>query len=460
MTSIHAKNRSDFEMNESIRTVIENARIWAGPGSEIESGTIAFEGSRFIDPAITRNDPTAHRKDGCNLLYMPGFVNAHGHLYSALARGMPAPPRQAGSFAQILEYIWWRLDKALDPESVLMSAYTGIMDSIRSGVTTIIDHHASPHAIDGSLSVIASALTDIGMRGDLCYEVSDRDGTAAARAGIYENERYLDSLRKHPDPLLAGHFGLHALFTISDVTLDESVQVAEKLGVGFHVHVAEGPEDGEHSRTRHNMDLVSRMSKHGVLRPDTLLIHGVHLNPEDLAAISHHPVTLVHNPQSNQNNAVGFCDITSVHEAGINLALGNDGIGGAILPELRAAVFAGHHAARSPGKPSWALPFSMLMNTNTSLASKAFGLPIGRIEPGYAADFISVDYTPPTPWTKDNTIGHFLFGLCERLRVLDVWVNGNQVLRDGRFIRIDEDRIAERSRAAAAMLWDKLSADH
>lgn len=446
-------------MNESRRTLIENARIWAGPGSEIEHGAIAFEGNRFIDPATARDDPGSIRRDGSNLLHMPGFVNAHGHLYSALARGMPAPPRQAGNFAQILEYIWWRLDKALDPESLLMSAYTGIMDSIRSGVTTIFDHHASPRAIDGSLSVIASALKDIGMRGDLCYEVSDRDGTAAARAGIRENERHLESLRQHPDPLLAGHFGLHALFTLSDETLKESVQAAEKLGTGFHVHVAEGPEDVELSQTRHGMGLIPRMLKHDMLRPDTLLIHGVHLTSDDLATLARHPVTLVHNPQSNQNNAVGFCDITAVHDAGVNLALGNDGIGGAILPELRAAVFAGHHAARSPGRPSWALPFSMLMHANTTLATKAFGIPIGRIEPGYAADFITVDYIPPTPWTIDNTIGHFLFGLCERLRVHDVWVNGTQVLGGGRFIRIDEDQIAERSRAAATAVWEKLSAD-
>lgn len=440
------------------RTVIDNARIWAGPGSSIESGCIAFEGNMFIDPSLCRDDPNVVRLDGKNRLFMPGLVNAHGHLYSALARGMPAPRRQATKFSEILEYIWWRLDKALDMESILMSAYSGIMDSVRAGVTTIFDHHASPFAVNGSLACIASALTEVGMRGDLCYEVSDRDGAEIAREGILENQRFLESVSGHQNPLLAGHFGLHALFTLSEQTLAIVKEAADGLNAGFHVHVAEGPEDIRISKSRHQTGLAHRLVHHGITTPQTLFVHGVHLSSDDLKYLASYPITLVHNPQSNLNNAVGFCDITAVHDVRIPLALGNDGIGGAILPELRAAVFAGHHAMRSPGTPSWDLPFSMLMETNTSLATHSFGIPIGRIAPSFAADFIAIDYDPPTPWTQDNTIGHFLFGLCERFRVKDVWINGESVLRDERFVRIDEEQITERCRRAARKLWDKLLA--
>ena len=241
----------------------------------------------------------------------PGLVCAHHHLYSALARGMPAPPRTPAGFTDILELVWWRLDRALDLESIRWSAMLGALEALERGCTAIIDHHESPKAIDGSLSVIAEACAEVGVRVNCTYGVTDRHGVDGARRGLAENERFLREGGR-------GMVGVHAAFTCTDETLEAAAGLAADLGVGVHVHVAEGLADA---------DAASRLA--GLATDDWLIVHGVHLADDHGL-----PGTVVHNPRSNMNNAVGYARPTRFANP---VALGSDGIGADMLDEFRVA---------------------------------------------------------------------------------------------------------------------------
>ena len=243
----------------------------------------------------------------------PGLVCAHHHLYSALARGMPAPPRTPDGFQEILELVWWRLDLALDLETIEWSAKLGALEALERGTTAIIDHHESPNAIDGSLSVIAEACQEVGVRVSCSYGITDRHGPEGAAAGLAENDRFLG------DGENEGYVGLHAAFTCSDDTIAAAAEMAQKHDVGVHVHVAEGDADTWQRLVEHSDD-------------DWLIIHGVHL-PDDHGLRG----TLVHNPRSNMNNGVGYARPTRFD---LPVALGTDGIGADMLEEFRLAYVA------------------------------------------------------------------------------------------------------------------------
>jgi cytosine/adenosine deaminase-related metal-dependent hydrolase len=257
----------------------------------------------------------------------PGLVCGHHHLYSALARGMPAPPKVATGFGEILEQVWWRLDCALDLEMVEWSAKLGALEALECGTTAIIDHHESPNAIEGSLDVIAAACAEVGVRVIAAYGVTDRHAgtgtidvenqpsvsarplamTDAARRGLLENERFIRAGGR-------GMVGVHAAFTCSDETLAASADLAARLGVGVHIHVAEGPGDvAAGKRLQH------------LAADNWLLVHCVHLD-RDL------PGTIAHNARSNMNNAVGYANPAMRPN---KIVLGTDGIGADMLEEFR-----------------------------------------------------------------------------------------------------------------------------
>ncbi|MDR7523382.1 MAG: amidohydrolase family protein, partial [Armatimonadota bacterium] len=233
----------------------------------------------------------AHRDcSGC--LVIPGNVCAHTHLYSALARGMPYRLDPPANFTQILQRVWWRLDRALDEEAIRASALVGGMGALLCGTTTLIDHHASPNAIDGSLDIIADALETLGVRSVLCYEVTDRDGPERAAAGLRENRRFLAQARR----LARGMAGAHASFTLSDETLAACVDVARQAGVGIHIHAAEDGADQRDCQARFGMRVIQRLARAGALGPDALLAHCIHLNGEEVELLLASGATVAHNP--------------------------------------------------------------------------------------------------------------------------------------------------------------------
>ena len=309
------------------------------------------------------------RRDCSGALVIPGNVCAHHHLYSALARGMPyglAPP---ANFLEILQRVWWRLDRALDEASVRASALVGGLEALRAGTTTVIDHHASPNFIDGSLDVIAAALAELGLRGVLCYEVSDRDGAGPAAAGVAENRRFL----RRREPLSRGMVGAHASFTLSDETLAACVDAAERAGVGVHIHVAEDGTDQASALATHGTGVVERLAAAGVLTPAALLAHCVDVSEAQAAAIVAAGAAVAHNARSNMNNRVGYSPLA---QAGPRVALGTDGIGGDMITESQLAHFRAVEACAAT-EPGWPL---RRLAEGAALAGRCFGEPLlGRI---------------------------------------------------------------------------------
>lgn len=411
---------------------------------------VAIAGDRIVGVGATVPPADVHIDcSGC--LIIPGLVCAHHHLYSALARGMPyslEPPRD---FLQILQRLWWRLDRALDPAAIWMSAWAGGADALLAGTTTIVDHHASPNAIEESLDQVGSALAHLGARAVLCYEVTDRDGPERAEAGIKENRRFVEQREGiEGGSLLRGMIGAHASFTLSDQTLAACIEAARSVGAGIHIHVAEADADQRDAVARSGKRVVHRLADAGLLDHRALLAHCIHLDDDELDVVATSGASAIHNPTSNMHNGVGHASVRRFER----LALGTDGIGGDMFAEARTAYWRSRETDLSI-QPQWALD---RLAESARFAGSAFGEPLlGRIEAGAPADLAVLSYDPPTPLTAENLSGHFVFGLSARM-VRDVFVGGQQVVRGGRLTRADHTEVASRSREVGERLWRRMEA--
>jgi putative selenium metabolism protein SsnA len=385
------------------------------------------------------------RRDCSGTLVLPGNVCAHHHLYSALSRGMPYhldPPR---NFLQILQRVWWRLDRALDESSVRLSALAGGLDALHAGTTTVIDHHASPNFIDGSLDVIADALAELGLRSVLCYEVTDRDGMARAAAGVAENQRLL----ARPRRLARGMVGAHASFTLGDDTLQACAEAALAAGVGVHIHVAEDGADQQDAQARYGMSVIDRLGRAGLLGPGALLAHCVHVCGREIADIASAGAAVAHNARSNMNNRVGYSPLA---HGGARVALGTDGIGGDMITESQVAFFRAIEAGAT-ADPGWPL---RRIAEGARIAGRSFGEPAqGTIAPGAPADLTVLSYPSPAPLTAENLPGHWVFGVSAG-QVRDVIVAGELVVADRHSTRVDEAEIAQHAAHEAKLLWARL----
>ena len=426
------------------------------PNRIIPGGAVLIEGSgvRAVGELaqLEEDRPGARRLEFPGMLIMPGLINAHTHLYSSLARGMPFPSEAPSNFVEILERVWWRLDKALGQEAVYWSALVGLIDCVRRGATTVFDHHASPFACRGSLETIARAVEKVGLRACLSYEVSDRDGSSVAEEGILENRSFIEACAREQPEHLAASFGLHASFTLSDETLARCVEAAD--GAGFHVHVAEDRADLEHAMRHWGTSVVGRLSDRGVLGERTLAVHCVYIDEEDMEVLAGTGTPVVHNPQSNCNNAVGTADVLGMLAKGVVVGLGSDGFSAGPLDELRAANLL-HKLVRRDPRVGTAEVCGMLLENNPRIAARFFRRPLGVLTPGAFADLVVVDYRPPTPIREDNFLGHLLFGIAGA-PVDSVLVGGRVVLRSGRLPGLDEEEVLRRSAAVAAELWKEM----
>ncbi len=438
-------------------TVIENAVLADPFGTFVERGYLIVEGDRIatVGAGAAPDVSGAEVIDAQGKLLTPGLINAHGHLYSSLARGMPLQGFSPRSFREILEGLWWKLDRALSLEDVYISALVGGIWHMRRGVTTVFDHHASPSAIEGSLSEIKRAVAgELGMRADLCYEVTDRGGTAERDLGISENVRFA---KEDTEPgRVAAHFGLHASFTLSDESLEKARAAAEPLGLPFHIHLSEGKEDPVDSLQKYGVRTAERLDKFGILSEGTLLAHGIQLSGAELELLSQRPASIIHNPRSNMNNAVGAAQVTTMLSRGIKVGIGTDGFGCDILGEMLTARLLAHHTSGDPTALGDDELLSILRH-NYELAGRFFGLPFGRLAEGYAADLVIWDYRPPTPLNRENLLSHLLFaGISEGLSPDTVFIAGRIRLRDGGFADVDELEIMAKARAAAEALWKRV----
>jgi putative selenium metabolism protein SsnA len=415
----------------------------------IEAGRIVAVGPHAGDRHPSAEGIAARRIDCAGAVVIPGNVCAHTHVYSALARGMPYRLEGPRTFVQILQRIWWRLDRALDAESIRASALVAGLEALRAGTTTLVDHHASPNAIDGSLDIVADAFAEVGIRSVLCYETSDRDGPERAAGGLAENARFLRSAGAGQRALARGMVGAHASFTLSDETLAAVADLARTTGSGIHIHAAEDAEDETDALARFGRRVVERLVHAGALDERTLLAHGVHCSPGEVAAIHAAGATVAHNPRSNMNNGVGRAPVDAL---GDRIVLGTDGIGADMFEETRAAYFRRREEDLDTGS-DWAVG---RLAAGAAVPARAFAEPLlGQVGPGAPADLVVLDGIPPTPLDDATLAAHWTFGLSAGA-VRDVIVGGERVLADRRSTRVDEARVAAGAVEAARGLWHRM----
>ncbi|MBP7674830.1 MAG: putative aminohydrolase SsnA [Thermoanaerobaculia bacterium] len=440
-----------------MRTLIRNGTLvtFGNPCRVLEGQALLLEGDRIarIAPAGEIPGPFDREIDARGKLVLPGLVNAHMHYYSTLVRGLGKAAPSA-DFQQVLENLWWRLDRKLSLDDVEVSAKVILLDAIRKGTTTLVDHHASPGAIRGSLGRIARAVKESGLRSCLCYEVSDRDGEAVTAEGLEENAAFARESAAANDPRLRALFGLHAAFTLSDETLAKASRMGHDLGVGFHVHVAEAASDVASNRERFGKSPAARLVAHGILGPGSIASHAVHCDDADMDLLAASGAWVVHNPQSNLNNAVGIADVLGLVRRGVPVGLGTDAMTVAMLEELRVGLWAQHLRQENPSCGFMELTGALFVE-NPRIASALWGFPIGTLAEGAAADVILVDYLPPTPLNDATVLGHLVFGLSQA--VVDTTICGGRVLMEGRklAIDVDEEALAGESRRLATALWER-----
>ena len=424
----------------------------------IPDGCAAIRGTAIAETGTTgklrAKYPDAEFIDAKGGLIMPGFINAHMHFYSTFSRGMTPPGEPAADFGQVLERLWWKLDKALAIKDVYYSAMTALIDCIKCGCTTVIDHHASPNAVTGSLFEIAKAAMETGIRCSLCYEVSDRDGERIAYEGIKENISFIDWAEKQNDPMISGKFGLHASFTLSDATLKKCREAMGDRDAGYHVHVAEGPADEADSVEKHGKRIAERFRDFGITGKNSIFVHCIHTDETERGIIKETDTAVVHNPESNMGNAVGAADVLGMAKDGILIGLGTDGYVCDMIQSYRMGNALCKHASKNPNSGWRELP-AMLFDSNARIAGRCFPVGIGRIKEGCAADVIIMDYIPPSPLTAANVNGHLLFGASGR-NVVTTIANGKVLMKDRKLIDLDRERIFAKARECALEVWKRL----
>lgn len=424
-----------------------------------EDGAVLIDENQIVDfgqsSAMQKLYPNAQFYSAAGRIIMPGLICAHSHIYSAFARGLSLPQTQPNqNFMDILKNQWWRIDKVLTQEDSRYSAYATGLESIRNGVTTIFDHHASQNHVEGSLFAISAALKHIGLRASLCYEVSDRDGTHVAEKAIAENIAFIDAAQKDKSDMQKGMMGIHASFTLGQSTLEKCTDAMGSRNAGYHVHTAEGIDDLYHSLATYGKRVVQRLHDAGILGEKTLSIHNIHINAQEMDILKATNTIAVHNPQSNMGNAVGCSAALHMMEKGILLGLGTDAYTQDMFESLKVANLIHKHHLCNPSI-GFVESLDMLFKNNTQICARFFKKPLGIVEKGAYADLIVADYKPHTPLNQNTLLGHIMFGLSGR-SVDSTMINGKFVMLERKMVDIDEDEILAKTCAQSANFWQRV----
>ena len=424
----------------------------------LPDGGVVTDGGKIVEVGTTADlkakYPQAEFVDARGGVIMPGLINAHTHIYSALARGLSIDGYNPTSFYEVLDGQWWYIDRNLDLEATKASAQALVIDSIKQGVTTIFDHHASFCEIPGSLMKIAEVTKEFGMRACLCYEVSDRDGEEKSLQSVQENKDFIDYCEQNPSDMLKAMFGGHALFTISDKTFEQMVKANDGM-TGFHIHVAEGMNDVYDSLRNYGCRPVNRLLYNGVLGEKTMLGHCIHISPAEMDILKETGTMVCHNPESNMGNAVGCSPVLQLFQKGILIGLGTDAYTHDMLESLKVLLPMQRHNACLPNV-GWREATGMLFENNAKICARYFKKPLGVLKPGAAADVIIMDYKPFTPFSHENVDGHMLFGM-EGKNCRTTIINGKVLYKDREFVGIDEDKINAFCMEQSKKLWGELN---
>jgi len=440
--------------------IIGNGRLITRgtPNELIENGAIVVDG-RLIkevgDTSVLRTKyANAEFIDACGGVIMPGLINAHNHIYSAFARGISIKGYAPRNFPEILDGMWWTIDRNLLIEDTKWSAMATYLDCIRNGCTTVLDHHASYGGVRGSLFAIADAAKEMGVRTGLCYEVSDRDGEDKMREAVAENADFIKFAMADNTDMIKGMMGMHASFTLSDRTI-ALCRDNTPAGIGYHIHVAEGMEDVNDSVSKYGKRVINRLNDLGILGKQTITGHCIHVDSDEMDIIKETDTMVVHNPESNMGNAVGIPPCMEMMKRGILLGLGTDGYTNDMFESEKVANIIHKHVLEDPGA-AWAEVPKMLFENNSIICSRSFNTKVGVLEAGAAADIIVSDYVPLTPMSVDNCDGHILFGMSGR-SIVTTMINGIVKMKNRELIGINAEAILAKSRERSDAMWDRIN---
>jgi putative selenium metabolism protein SsnA len=440
-------------MNETL--LITNAHLVTLDEANrvIPGGYVYIENNHVVEVGKTEtlNRKADHTIDAGGRVVMPGLINTHHHLYSTFARGFAPPGPAPRNFAEILSGLWWKLDAALDLDDVYYSALLALMDSAHAGCTTIIDHHASPGCVEGCLDAVERAVRDVGLSACLCYEVSDRNREGE---GIEENERFITKCQASGDSQITALFGMHALMTLGNPTLERCADIAHALDTGFHVHAAEDQIDVQLAMDQHGMSLMQRFEAFGIPGEQTIFAHGTYFSPAELEMLAASGSILVNNPESNMNNGLKVAPTLDMLDAGILVGLGTDGMSSHMVSQARAMYLHARTEKRDPNV-GFAEACQVLLDNNRRIASRLFDELRGSLAAGQLADVMIPDYVPFTPLDEHTLFGHLLFGLGFT-PVHTTIARGKVILEGGRLQHLDEAAIRARCVACAQDLWDRI----
>ena len=440
--------------------IIGNGRMITRDGARpwFDDGAVCVDGNLIIEVGTTKDImfkyPDAEFIDANGGVIMPGLINTHNHIYSAMARGMSINGHNPKNFLDILEGMWWKLDQQLTLEQTKCSAMATYIDCIKNGVTTVFDHHASYGSVRDSLFTIGDAAKELGVRTCLCYEVSDRNGVDKMKEAVAENEAFIKATLTDTSDMQKGMMGLHAAFTLSDDTLAYCAEhKAEE--VGYHIHVAEGIDDLHDSLKKYGKRIVNRLMDMNILGPKTIAAHCIYINPQEMELLKRTDTCVVHNPESNMGNAVGCPPTLELVHRGIITGLGTDGYTNDMFESMKVANLLHKHNTCDPSA-AWSEIPTMLFENNAIIANRYFDKPLGVLKTGAAADIIVTDYQPLTPMNGTNCNSHILFGMNGR-SVVTTMMNGKVRMKNRELIGIDEEQILAKSREQATLLWELIN---
>lgn len=445
--------------------LIGNGRVVTrdNKNSYYEHGGVLVEGNRIEEVGestmLQAKYPDAEYMDAKRMVIMPGFINAHHHIYSAFARGLSIPGNAPTNFLEVLEGTWWNMDRHMSLTNTYYSAMATYMECIKNGVTTVIDHHASYGAVKGSLFEIAKAAQRLHVRTCLAYEISDRDGRKKRIEAMEETMNFLlycnqiENQSRESSNMLRGKIGLHASFTLSEDTL-RMVREENVMGAGYHIHISEGIYDELHCQKHYGTSVVRRLQDQGILGEDTIAGHCIHISEEDRKCLKDTKTIVVHNPESNMANGVGCPDVIGMLDEGICVGLGTDGYTSDMLESLKVAHLLQKHRRAMPDR-GFAEAISLLLDHNREIATRVFGVDVGVLRKGAVADLILIEYSPYTPINADTIDGHIMFGMSGAMTNTTM-INGKLLMRNRRLCNCMESEILAQSRSSSEELWNSL----
>jgi len=385
--------------------------------------------------------------DATGQVLAPGFVDAHTHLYGVLAHGIPLS-QAPGGFWPFLEEFWWpQIENRLDQEMICTATHIQTARMVQSGITAFYDCTEAPNALPGILSAQAEVVRRRGMRAILSFEATQRISAENGLQGLQENAQFIDAQKT--DPLITGMMCFHTTFTCSADFIRQAFSLAGERGALTHMHVSEGLYEPDYCQEKFGMRPMFYYDQLGVLGPGTLASQCVQVSPEEIALMGTRGVRVSHMPLSNCEVGGGIAPLPELLAAGVTVGLGSDGYIHDFFEVMRGA-FLIHKAAHLNPQ---VMPAHQVWHLATEGGAKALGLKqVGRLEPGWQADFQLIAPDLPTPLAEHNLYDQLLL-YCHATDVRATVVAGKILMREKQVLHVNWTELKEKAHAAAQRLW-------